>query len=685
MTAPPCWAPPPPTETGAWSYTTGSLSNGAHSLTATATDVAGNTSSVSSALGITVDTHVPTVTENLGSDTGISSTDAITSNATLTGTGDANAIVHFTVDGNAIAGTATASSNGVWTFTPTGLSDGAHTVMASETDAAGTTGTALLSFTLDTTAPSVSDGLTNDTGSSSTDKITSNDALTGAGDPNAVVHFTVDGTAIVATATANSSGVWSFTPTGLSDGVHTIVASETDAAGNTGTTSLSFTLDTIAPAITANLANDTGLSGVDRITADATLIGSGDANALVHFTVDGVDIAATATANASGLWTFTPTSLADGNHTVVASETDAAGHTATSSLSFALDTAAPTAPSINSFSPDTGTIGDGVTAASVLTLTGSAAANDTVKVYDGTTLLGSAMADSSGAWNYTTASLSTGPHSLTATDTDAAGNTSAISTALTVTVDDAAPPIPVTVTSFLWSPKGLALLSGTSEAGSAISLYDSNSGSSLGTTSTSSSGTWSILMGGVSNSVHSYTVMANDTTGNTGSTSVVEGTAGNDTITNTASNQTFFGNAGNDTFVFSNTFGNDTIADFQPSKDVVQFSHDVFADFASVLDHAAQINTDVVITVDFTTRSRCMTRPSLNLRATISTSYKIGWLGLATRPRRAVRVLIDVEISRRLQQPGAERQRARLKYERFRFSIIQGQPQACPMIKPVGI
>ncbi|WGS23972.1 Ig-like domain-containing protein [Bradyrhizobium sp. ISRA464] len=85
--------------------------------------------------------------------------------------------------------------------------------------------------------------------------MTSNDALSGMGDPNAVVHFTVDGVAIAATATASSTGAWSFTSTGLADGSHTIVASETDLAGNTGTASLTFTLDTVAPVITSEISS----------------------------------------------------------------------------------------------------------------------------------------------------------------------------------------------------------------------------------------------------------------------------------------------------------------------------------------------------------------------------------------------------------------------------------------------
>ena len=49
---------------------------------------------------------------------------------------------------------------------------------------------------------------------------------------------------------------------------------------------------------------------------------------------------------------------------------------------------APAAPAITSFSPDTGVVGDGITDPAILTLTGTAVANSTVKVYDGTTLLG---------------------------------------------------------------------------------------------------------------------------------------------------------------------------------------------------------------------------------------------------------------------------------------------------------
>src|SRR5262249_42750985 len=53
-----------------------------------------------------------------------------------------------------------------------------------------------------------------------------------------------------------------------------------------------------------------------------------------------------------------------------------------------------------------------------------------IKVYDGTTLVGTATANANGAWSTTTSTLSSGSHALTAKAADAAGNVSAASTAV---------------------------------------------------------------------------------------------------------------------------------------------------------------------------------------------------------------------------------------------------------------
>ena len=119
------------------------------------------------------------------------------------------------------------------------------------------------------TAPAVTAWLAFGAASSPSGNITSNDALIGTGLPNAVVHFMIDGAPTGATVTADAEGTWSFKPAGLADGPHTILASQTDILGNTGTASLSFILDTTAPSGSPPnpiAASDTGSSNSDNIT-----------------------------------------------------------------------------------------------------------------------------------------------------------------------------------------------------------------------------------------------------------------------------------------------------------------------------------------------------------------------------------------------------------------------------------
>ena len=65
---------------------------------------------------------------------------------------------------------------------------------------------------------------------------------------------------------------------------------------------------------------------------------------------------------------------------------------------------------------------DAVNSNNTVTLTGTAEANSTVNVFDGSTELGNATVNTSGAFSYTTAALAAGSaHTFTATDTDANG------------------------------------------------------------------------------------------------------------------------------------------------------------------------------------------------------------------------------------------------------------------------
>jgi hypothetical protein len=409
---------------GAWSFTP-TLADGAHTIVATETGMAGNTGSAT--LSFTLEMAAAGVTEALADDTGVSPSDGITSDPTLTGTSEPNAVVTL-AEGGAVLGTATADATGVWSFTPT-LPDGMHTVIATETEAAGSTGSATLSFTLDTATPDVTETLVDDTGISASDKITSAPALTGTGDPNAIVTL-IDGSTVLGTTTADATGAWRFAPT-LTDGTHIVVATEADDAGNTSSATLTFTLDTTAPVVTETLAHDTGVSASDEVTSDPTLTGTGSANAVVTL-IEGSTVLGTTTADATGAWSFKPT-LADGAHTIIATETSAAGDIGSATLTFTLDTAPPDVT--ETLVHDTG-----VSASDEITsdpaLTGTGAANAVVTLTEGSTVLGTATADATGAWSFTPV-LTDGAHTIVATETDVAGNTG--SAMARFTLDTASP------------------------------------------------------------------------------------------------------------------------------------------------------------------------------------------------------------------------------------------------------
>ncbi|MGY0835429.1 SwmB domain-containing protein, partial [Azospirillum argentinense] len=87
---------------------------------------------------------------------------------------------------------------------------------------------------------------------------------------------------------------------------------------------------------------------------------------------------------------------------------------------------------------NSGSTTDTLTKVTTPTITGTAEAFATVVLYDGATVVGTATANGAGLWTVTSASLSDGAHSLTVKASTANG-TSAASTALSVTIDTAAP------------------------------------------------------------------------------------------------------------------------------------------------------------------------------------------------------------------------------------------------------
>jgi len=243
------------------------------------------------------------------------------------------------------------------------------------------------------------------------------------------VAVAVDGREL-GTATATAFGLWSLTPASpLSPGAHTVVALATDAAGNTSEPSAirGFTVDTStppAPVLTAPAALVN--------TATPVISGTSEPGSLVTVLVDGLEVG-TVTATSSGSWSLTPPLLlSQGVHVATARAVRASGSTSALSAprSFTVDSEAPAAPSVQ-------TPVEGATVLpGELVFSGSAEAGSTVTVRVDGLVVGTTTADPAGAWSVNSPhELAQGPHTVTATATDGAGNVSLVSNENSFTVE----------------------------------------------------------------------------------------------------------------------------------------------------------------------------------------------------------------------------------------------------------
>ncbi|NQD96968.1 hypothetical protein HP532_30360, partial [Pseudomonas sp. CrR25] len=213
--------------------------------------------------------------------------------------------------------------------------EGSNTVAVRQTDAAGNvSGSSSLSFVLDTQVAAPGLALSHDSGTAG-DLLSNDGSLSISGiESGALVEYSIDG---------GSTWSSSFTPL---EGSNTVAVRQTDAAGNvSGSSSLSFVLDTQVAAPGLALSHDSGTAG-DLLSNDGSLSISGiESGALVEYSIDG-----------GNTWSSSFTPL-EGSNTVAVRQTDAAGNVSgSSSLSFVLDTQVA-APGL-ALSHDSGTAGD---------------------------------------------------------------------------------------------------------------------------------------------------------------------------------------------------------------------------------------------------------------------------------------------------------------------------------------
>lgn len=205
----------------------------------------------------------------------------------------------------------------------------------------------------------------------------------------------------------------------LSEGPNAITATATDAAGNTGNSSITLILDTTPPKIT--------LDSVKTITNNPQLILAGkieDANP-VSLTVNGAPV------NISNNTFSATVNLTEGNNAITVTATDKAGNNSKTEITILLDT---TPPTVTIASP----VNQGTLNTSSLTVTG--ATKDASSGIGSVTVNGT-NAEISGEAYSATIQLKEGENQITVTATDAAGNTG--QSTITIYLDTTAPAISI--------------------------------------------------------------------------------------------------------------------------------------------------------------------------------------------------------------------------------------------------
>ncbi|HBA8446417.1 TPA: Ig-like domain-containing protein, partial [Escherichia coli] len=475
-----------------WTWLDGrTLTDGNYNYQVRVIDTAGNIGATASQI-VTVDTTAPLASKTIAiagisDDTGLSSSDFVTRDTTLTVRGTLGAALaaderaQISLDGGVTWTTLTVIGTS-WSYADgRTLTDGTWNYTVRVVDLAGNVGqTATQNVVVDTTSPEAAKsititGISDDTGASSSDFITSDTSLTVRGvlgaalGANEFAQISTDNGATWVNVTVAADGLnWSYVDgRTLTNGTTTWQVRVVDLAGNVGATgSQSAQIDTVNPAqvlTIASISTDTGSSATDFITSDTSLtltgsLGAGLASGEVaQISLDGGATWITLTTNGTQ-WTYTDgRTLTDGSYVYQVRVLDLAGNTGpVVSKTVVVDTINPTAtPTIVSYTDDVGQR-QGTLSSSQATddttpllngvLSGPLASGEVVYLYRNGLLLGAVTMVGALNWTYSDSGLVSGAYTYSARVVDLAGNITA-SSDFVLTVDTSIPTTLAQITS----------------------------------------------------------------------------------------------------------------------------------------------------------------------------------------------------------------------------------------------
>ena len=334
-------------------------------MTATATDAAGNVDSVSQT--VTVDTEAGSLTISplpVEGDDVVNAAEA-SDGVAISGTADAGAVVEVTLAG--VTHTVVANGSGQWTayYAAGEVAQGVYTadISATTTDAAGNSRSASDSVRVDTRVDNLSlNTVEGDDIISGAERLENGGVLvTGTSEIGSSIIVTLDGASVNGAVDANGNWSVTFAPGQVSQGTinTTVSVKATDAAGNTATASHGVLIDTVVdPLEIAQAGGNDGVVSSREAQTGIDLNGQVEAGSSVVVNFDGTNY--TAFVDGAGNWSVTipPSEIREGTYdaNISVTATDRVGNIASITDTLAIDTYAPEGPVIASYTRD----GDGI-------------------------------------------------------------------------------------------------------------------------------------------------------------------------------------------------------------------------------------------------------------------------------------------------------------------------------------
>lgn len=325
-------------QTVAYSWNTAAAALGSHTITATMTDAAGN-STTSTTRTVQLDHTAPTVAI-------IAPADATTVGGTVAWTlalsDDAGLDnVEYALDGVVVSSDVSVtgiSDSSTYEWDAMLATEGAHTLTAIAYDHAGrSTTSAPIAVTVSHTVPTT-DITSPATGDAvrGTISVTAEGADSGPGATGlAQLEILVDNTIVVTDAITGSpmsaSRANTIDTTAFSNGTHQLRARFTNTSAVTTTRTITITIDNASPSI--SITTPTANSTVKGTTSYSVLASDGIGVTRVEWKLDGVALdthSYPAFAAATKTFAWDVLTASEGFHTLTASATDAAGNTTTS-------------------------------------------------------------------------------------------------------------------------------------------------------------------------------------------------------------------------------------------------------------------------------------------------------------------------------------------------------------------